>query len=132
MKIFLRILKYVKPYSAHLISSLICILFFTIFSSATLVSVIPFLRTIFYEQTQIANEESANSSQLSLNEDQKEIPGSGLFSDTKKNIEEKVNQFFIGDDRRQALARICVLILIIIFLKNLFDYFQAYLMAHVE
>lgn len=132
MKIFLRILKYVKPYSAHLISSLICILFFTLFSSATLVSVIPFLKTIFYEQSQTINEESQNSSQAILKNDQEDLPATGFFSDAKKNIEEKINQFFIGDDRKKALARICVLILIIIFLKNLFDYFQAYLMAHVE
>jgi len=141
MQIFLRILKYVKPYTVHLISSLICILFFTLFSSATLVSVIPFLRTIFYENPQYSVEESISSednlvdsqnSEVGQENEPQEPTEASYFSQTRKNLEEKINRFFIGDNRRKALARICIIILIIIFLKNLFDYFQAYLMAYVE
>ena len=141
MQIFLRILKYVRPYSVHLVSSMICILLFTFFSSATLVSVIPFLRTIFYENPQLMIEQSGsaevksdsvNSSREYQIRNSEISQNQSYFSGTKKKIVDKINRFFIGSDRRKALGRICLLILIIIFLKSLFDYLQAYLMAHVE
>ena len=141
MQIFLRILKYVKPYSVHLVSSLICILLFTFFSSATLISVIPFLRTIFHENPQqtveqsepsVVNSDSLNNLQDSQIQDFDRSQNGANFSEIRKGIVEKLNRFFIGTDRRKALARICLLILILIFSKSLFDYLQAYLMAHVE
>ncbi|MCD6165321.1 ABC transporter ATP-binding protein [candidate division KSB1 bacterium] len=128
MQIYLRILKYVKPYWGLLLGSLVCILFFTFFSSATLVSVIPFLRTIFNTETTTLSHEI--SPPASDSDQRAQIPLS--LSKKKQKIEAKLNRFLIGGDRRQGLARICVLILIIIFFKNLFDYLQAYLMAHVE
>ena len=97
MHIFLRILKYVKPYTIHLISSLICILFFTLFSSATLVSVIPFLPIIFYENPLHSEDESvpSNDNQVNapnwenvLSNDTQIVSESSYFSQTKKKIED--------------------------------------------
>jgi len=132
MNVYLRILKYIKPYWTYLIGSLIAIMFFTIFSSATLVSVIPFLRTIFQVErtTQVTSAPPAQQTAVA-------VPGKvgrveSKITSTKKKLEKKLNDFFIGKDRHKALGRICVLILIITFFKNFFDYIQAYLMAHVE
>jgi len=107
-------------------------MFFTIFSSATLVSVIPFLRTIFQVErtTQVTSAPPAQQTAVA-------VPGKvgrveSKITSTKKKLEKKLNDFFIGKDRHKALGRICVLILIITFFKNFFDYIQAYLMAHVE
>ncbi len=132
MNVYLRILKYIKPYWTYLIGSLIAIMFFTIFSSATLVSVIPFLRTIFQVErtTQVTAAPPAQQTAVA-------VPGrvgrvESKITSTKKKLEKKLNDFFIGKDRHKALGRISLLILIITFLKNLFDYIQAYLMAHVE
>lgn len=139
MQIFLRILKYIKPYTFHLINSLIAILFFTIFSSATLISVIPFLQTIFYQNSQQAIEQSqpAGGEQGLTRDNQSSpvnspVPAQDYLSQKRRSLEKKISRFFAGSNRRKSLARICVLILIIIFFKNLSDYLQAYLMAHVE
>jgi len=132
MNVYLRIIKYVKPYWAYLTGSLIAIIFFTIFSSATLVSVIPFLRTIFQvEQTTTVS--SAPATQQTTMAVPGQVGGiESKITSTKKKLEKKLNDFFVGKDRHKALGRICVLILIITFFKNFFDYVQAYLMAHVE
>ena len=134
MDIYLRILRYIKPYWVYLSGSLVAIFFFTIFSSATLISVIPFLRTIFQVEhtTTVSSAPAANTSQTTI-----AIPGKvgnveSRISSTKKKIEKKLNDFFVGKDRHKALGRICGLILLITFFKNFFDYIQAYLMAHVE
>ncbi|NOY76758.1 MAG: ABC transporter ATP-binding protein [Calditrichaeota bacterium] len=132
MNVYLRIIKYVKPYWVYLTGSLIAILFFTVFSSATLVSVIPFLRTIFQvEQTQTVS--SAPATQSATVSAPGRVGGiESKLTSTKKKFEKKLNDFFVGKDRHKALGRICVLILIITFFKNFFDYVQAYLMAYVE
>ncbi len=132
MTVYLRILKYIKPYWTYLIGSLVAIMFFTIFSSATLVSVIPFLRTIFQVErtTQIASAPATQQTPVAVTG---RVGGiEAKITSTKKKLEKKLNDFFVGKDRHKALGRICVLILIIIFFKNFFDYIQAYLMAHVE
>jgi subfamily B ATP-binding cassette protein MsbA len=54
------------------------------------------------------------------------------FNQKLASLKEHVWQWLLGSDRRQALLRLCGLILALIFLKSLFDYLQAYWMAHVE
>ena len=47
MRTYLRLLGYVRPYWAYLTGSILCILCYTIFSSASLISILPFLEVIF-------------------------------------------------------------------------------------
>ena len=44
---YFRILKYIKPYWKTLIGSIVCVLFFVIFSNVSLFSIMPFLDTLF-------------------------------------------------------------------------------------
>ncbi len=135
MTVYLRILKYIKPYWSYLIASFVAILFFTIFSSATLVSIIPFLRTIFATEQPVAVQSGGTTVQSrpeTLTSPQRVVPLESTISRTRRRLEKKLNEFFIGKDRHKALGRICILILVITFFKNFFGYFQAYMMAHVE
>jgi len=135
MRIYLRILAYIRPYLGYLAGSLLCILLFTFFSSASLFSVIPFLRTLFHNQ-QVVQETSPLSGQTTINSPSKAQNKGTIepssFLNKRKEIENKLIGFFTGGDPKKALERICLLILALIFFKNLFDYLQAYLMAHVE
>ncbi len=135
MTIYLRILKYIKPYWKYLVASFVAILFFTIFSSATLVSIIPFLRTIFATEQPVAVQTGAATGQTpakTLSAPEQAVPIGSSISRTRRKLEKKLNAFFIGKDRHKALGRICILILFITFFKNFFGYLQAYMMAHVE
>ncbi len=135
MTIYLRILKYIKPYWKYLLASFVAIVFFTIFSSATLVSIIPFLRTIFATEQPVVTQtqpDQQHAASQSLSSPEKALPLSSSLSRTRHKLEQKLNAFFVGKDRHKALGRICVLILFITFFKNLFGYLQAYMMAHVE
>lgn len=122
MPTYLRIIRYVRPYWAALSGSLISILFFTIFSGASLISILPFLDVIFYG-TQIGATSAAPNTSTEL---------SPTVSHVTEQIKQKISGFVLGADQRGALLRLCALILILIFCKNIFDYLQAYLMAHVE
>ncbi|MCI0694093.1 ABC transporter ATP-binding protein/permease [candidate division KSB1 bacterium] len=127
MNVYPRILRYVKPYWLALSGSIFCILLFTLLSGASLIAVVPFLNTLFKvssESPALTSPDQAAPSGLS------QVPTQlGRQLDTLK---EKVSQWLLGGDRREALLRLCGVILLLIFLKNLFDYFQAYLMARVE
>jgi subfamily B ATP-binding cassette protein MsbA len=127
MKTYLRILGYVKAYWVHLTGSLFCIFFYTVFSSASLISVVPFLDMIFYGT---ANTEAPGPSDSQAHPQTFKVPQA--LQESKANIEQAVYNWLLRGDRRKALLRLCGLILLLILLKNIFDYLQTYLLARVE
>jgi ATP-binding cassette, subfamily B, bacterial MsbA len=128
LKLYLRILSYIKPYWPHLTSSLLCILLFTVFNSALTLSVIPFLNTIFNQQElqkpAIPPADSNVTGQA--------VPTGGTLFQYKNKIETFVYTRLIGTDQHRALRKLCLIIVLLFFLKSLFDYLQAYFMAYVE
>ena len=57
MTTYLRILSYVRKHWLHLSGSLISIIFFTLFSCASLISIIPFLKEIFQQDSSLVDPE---------------------------------------------------------------------------
>lgn len=126
MTIYLRILRYVRHYWPHLTASLICIFLFTLFSSATLVSAIPLLKIIFNPEQQLQTEVSQPAeSETALKNRQTIFPD---FDKARLQIE----RYLLEDGKKNALEKLCVAIVILIFLKGLFGYLQSYFMAYVE
>lgn len=127
MKLYFRILRYMKPYWLSLVGSILCIFFFTLFNLSFQVSVIPFLNTIFQgDNKQVNVEKTEQASDLMSSA----VPD--RFDKSKEELKEKVFTLFQGDNPNTALQRICFLILLITLFKNIFSYLQTYLMAHVE
>lgn len=127
MNLYIRILKYVRPYWLSLTGSLICILFFTIFSSASLVSIIPFLDTIFAGPQPVIVQEQVDTPVEAA-------PGITPVSVRGRmdEMKEWAYRQLQGRDQRDSLKRLCLFIIVMILLRGFFDYFQAYLMAGVE
>ena len=179
MALYFRILRYLKPYWASLLGSLVCIFFFTIFSSASLVSIIPFLGTIFGEPGQAevqglvpagghdsggtaegAAGRSGSAALTAAPESGLKTGGTGaatgdsglsaapagqtprqpgdagkIASTWRQRLDRLKNSAYgwlVSGSRRDALKRLCIFIVILIFLKGFFDYFQSYLMAGAE
>jgi len=132
MKNYLRILRYIKPYWAPLTGSVVCVLFFVVFSNISLVSIMPFLDTLFLDkplmQNQIQAEEELVSDDGSLNPLEK--------SEWKEKAKVQIYRFFMGEnwqqDRWKALRRLSIMLILIFLLKSLFGYLQAYFMVYVE
>jgi len=138
MALYFRILRYLKPYWTSLLGSLICIFFFTLFSSASLVSIIPFLGTIFGSQqgVEMRAEAPAPGPGAELDE---AAPADDGAAGTVRSLRGQLSHYknvamawLTGGSRREALRRLCIFIILLIFLKGFFDYFQSYLMAAVE
>lgn len=125
MKIFLRILLYIRPYSGRLTASIACIVLFTVCNSASLISIMPFLNTLFRgsatetQSTGIATPAVDQTVTASLEQG-------------RQAALKKFYALFEDSDRKIALFRVCLFIVIAIFLKNFFAYLQAYYMASVE
>ena len=123
MKLYLRILAYIKPYAMHLVYSLVCILFFTVCNNALNLSIIPFLNNLFTAQ---------NVQTISAQTPQEEVAVDGKLSEFKNQLKTFVYTHLMGTDRRQGLQKLCLLIVVLFFAKSLFDYLQSFFMAYVE
>ncbi len=123
MKIFLRILSYVRPYWKTLGLSILCTVMFSLFSGASIYLTIPLLETLF-DQTpvEVAATQTPPKNQLVPNE----IVG------VKQYVETQIRDFLFAGTKSEALFKICSLIFIVFMMKNIFDYCQSYLMARVE
>src|SRR3990172_2109884 len=123
MKIFLRILRYVRPYWKTLSLSLLCTILFSIFSGASIYLSIPLLETLF--------DQSSPSSMVQQTPPRDSVVPNEVVG-LKQNVEQALKLYIFVGSRTESLFRICVIILITFLLKNLFGYIQSYLMAFVE
>lgn len=123
MKIFFRILVYVRPYWRTLALSIACTFMFSIFSGASIYLTIPLLETLFDQSpTEINATQTPPRNQLVPNE----IVG------VKQFVEHSIRDFLFAGTKSEALFKICMLIFFVFMMKNIFDYCQSYLMAKVE
>ena len=123
MRVFLRVLKYVRPYSRKLALALLCTGLFALFSGVSVYLTIPLLQTFF--------DQSPATSQLAPTPPRNSVVPNELIA-IKHRAEEYLRQSVFSPDKNETLYKICALILAIFFLKNIFGYMQSYLMAHVE
>jgi ATP-binding cassette, subfamily B, bacterial MsbA len=139
MNLYLRILRYIRPYWAHLAASIVCVIFFVTFSSVSIFSIGPFLTTLFGTQSgtrsaEVQGTRLQNSGTGTTQPSASALPQLSLASTEK--LKDKAYGLFLGSDwqkdRWKALRRFCVILMSVILLKSAFDYLQAYLMAHVE
>ena len=120
MKIFLRILRYLRPYRSTLALSIVCTILYSAFSGASIYLSIPLLETLF-DQTTVQQQVPAANKTVT---DQ--------VNGLKQKLEETVRSRIFSGSKTDALFKICVVILFVFLLKNLFGYIQSYLMAYVE
>ncbi|MGE5680939.1 MAG: ABC transporter ATP-binding protein [Bacillota bacterium] len=135
MKTFLRILAYVKPYWKHLSASIICTILFSLLNGASIYLTMPLLNTLFqqsensFEQAPAAEDHKSAAEKITS-------PGSGILPEwithLKDSVTDSFNSYILQGSKLDALTKICVLVLIAFFLKNLFGYLQAYYLAFVE
>ncbi len=117
-KIFLRILKYVRPYWRQLSLSIFFTILFSIFSGVSIYLAIPLLETLFSQDYISALSKFGGSK--------------GFLSDIKQTFFGFLFRYVFVGSHSEILLKICLLIIVAFFLKNVSAYFQAYFMAYVE
>lgn len=133
MHTFWRILNQAKHFWPALLGSMSCAALFAFLSSAGVWMMVPFLESIFYTE-QEATVVQAPSAGRMLSDGASETPekDSGLLDRWKGRLRKTTDRLIVGQTREQKFTRLCLVILTLFFLKNLFGYAQGYLMAYVE
>ncbi len=116
MKLYWRLLKYLKPHLRYYIIAIIFGTFFAAMSGVSLTMVVPFTKLIF--------EQDISSPQIQ----QQPIDYSKLLKLDKETFIRVIG----GDTRIERLGRFCILLLIVFVIKNIFFYGWSYLIVHVE
>ncbi|MEW6702558.1 MAG: ABC transporter transmembrane domain-containing protein [Bacteroidota bacterium] len=123
MKTYFRVLSYIKPYWKHLSASVAFTIFYSILNGASIYFMIPLLDTLFLggntQVQKIVKQPEAN-------------PITNWFSQFINNFIESLKSYLFTGSATQILFKICVLILLTFFLKNIFGYLQAYYLSFVE
>ena len=126
MQTYFRIIKYVKPYWKNLTLIFILSILYAVLNGLSIYFVIPLLQTLFQEGQ---NSQQANTSQ-NLESASSFLPD--FLNDFKETVSSWFSNFVYTGDKIDILLKICFVILLVFFLKNLFGYLQSYFMTYVE
>jgi ATP-binding cassette, subfamily B, bacterial MsbA len=116
MKLYWRLLKYLKPHLHHFILAVICGSVFAALSGVSLTMVIPFLNIIF------------KSDIISPQIQQQPIDFSKLMNLDK----EAFISILGGASKQEILVRFCIFLILIFAIKNIFLYAWSYFIVKVE
>jgi subfamily B ATP-binding cassette protein MsbA len=120
LQTYFRVLRYAKRYWKHITASIVCTVFYSMFSGASIYLFIPLLDVLFHP-------EKINSGQVS---DTLKIPF-GLGS-VLQHAKEAFVQLVFSGSQLDALLRICIILVGVFLMKNFFGYMQSYFMNYAE
>ena len=115
MKIFWRFFKYLKPYIKSLVASNVCMLGFVFFNLLSIGLIMPFIDLLF-NQTRPDFQAGQDISIFNI----------------KDFLTYKLNELVTQYDKLDLLIYLCILIVLIFLIKNLFQYLQIYFMSTVD
>ena len=116
MSYFLKILKYVKPYTSYVLLNICSNLISIAFSLVSLTMVIPFLNILFDSERKTYVSTELGFSPESL----------------KENFYILINKLIDYKGKEEALLFICLLVLVAFFIRNLFRYLALFFLSPVR
>ena len=123
MKIFRRVIQYLKPYRLHISLSVIFSILYALFNGITIYLMVPLMQTLFSPDKANQSIAAAKASNTDLN----------WFESIKESIVSAFNNLILaGDNIPLILIRICIVLFSAFLLKNAFGYLQAYFLAYAE
>ena len=125
MKLYFRLLSFLKPHLKYLILAMIFMVLFAGMSGFSVTMVVPLTKIIFSEQKTITQDVSVDK-EISPEDEE------SLVVLLPKVLKEKFNQLILGKTRLETLVRFCILVFLIFLIKNLFWYGQSFLIVRVE
>ena len=116
MHFFLKILKYIKPYSVYVCFNILSNILSVLFSLFSITMVIPFLGILFGTQEKVSQAQA-----LAFN-----------ASSIKDNFYFIISKTINSKGETEALMFICVLVLAMFFFKNLFRYLALFFLTPIR
>ena len=122
MNIYRRLFPFLRPYYGRLVIATLFMIGFVSFSIISLALVMPFVDTIFKPAATSASSGMTNDAPTSLTS----------ISNIKQYLNSVVDGLIHQYDRLTLLQYLCVSIVVMFMLKNVFSFLQSYYMASVE
>ena len=139
LRIYRRILSYILPYTGHLVGVLILNFFFVVTNTLAIWMVAPFLTTLFRNIGGAENAggtEGAGAGNPATGADsgglESGVPGDFSIFQLNDLLKEQYARFVERPDPVDSLQIICLLVFVTFFLKNVFQFGEAYLVSFVE
>ncbi len=130
MKLYLEILKFVKPYWKAILTALMLTLFYVLFNNISLWVSVDFIQEIFSPEYIEAPQSSGSQSSV-IEKSDKLIDGSSSTSIYKK-INAAIKKLIIRENRYDTLLVVCLIIFISFLLKNIMLYLKKVVLSYVE
>jgi ATP-binding cassette, subfamily B, bacterial MsbA len=121
MNTYLRVLSYIKPYSRHLLASILFTILYSVLHGMSIYLTIPLLDTLFAQGGLTEKTAVLRTTQMS-----------GWLDQIVQNIKDSFQTYLFSGTTNEILVKICVLLLATFFTKNIFGYLQSYYLAYVE
>jgi len=108
-------------------AAVVCMVIYAALSGFSLTMIVPFTKIVLTSQTEnpptndktTAGQESAKSDE-------------SLVILLPQTLKKKFNQWLLADSKIESLKRLCIFILLVFLIKNIFWYLQSYLIVQVE
>ncbi|TSA25808.1 MAG: ABC transporter ATP-binding protein [Ignavibacteriales bacterium] len=126
MTTYKRVLSYVKPYRKHLSASVFFSILYALLNTVSVYMLSPLLSTLFQEKGALQLQSKTITHTIVDN------PVGNWLSKIGTEITDSFKNYVFSGTEREILLKICFLILLAFFLKNIFGYLQAYFLAYVE
>ena len=124
MTTYKRVLTYIIPYRKHLSASVLFSILYALLNTVSVYMLSPLLNTLFQEKGAVTVQTNTITPKL-------DTPDNWLTKIGTEITDSFKNYVFNGTEK-EILFKICLLILLAFFLKNVFGYLQAYFLAYVE
>jgi subfamily B ATP-binding cassette protein MsbA len=135
VRTYLRLLGYLRPYRLRFGTAVACMVIYALMSAIALGMISPFMQVLFERagQEQVGSVaqpgQAARSATLELAREPLRLDNLGRWSEL---VRARARRSLLLVRPLVALERICLFVLIVLLLKNLADYGQAFLMVWVE
>ena len=116
MRYFLRIIKYLKPYTPYAVLNILSNIISVLFSLVSLTMVIPFLGILFETQEKVYNPPPLSLSATAI----------------KENFYALVSSVIDDKGKVEALMFICILVLVTFFFRNVFRYLALFFLTPIR
>ncbi len=137
MRLFLRLLSYVRPYWRRLLAALACMAVFALLNAVSLGMVLPFANILFERGALIDG--SAEAGALVVRGDAgseaagADVPGAlPAVEGLRHALRQRILGAFVSRTPGEALAKICLAFLAVFLVKSVFGYLQTFLMVQIE
>ncbi len=124
MKIYFRVLSYIKPYKKQLSASIVFTILYAVFNGLSVYLSIPLLDTLFAQYGVEAPKKAA--------EPQISNPIFNWINQIIDGISNYFHTLLFAGTTNEILIKVCLMVFFAFLLKNIFGYLQSYFLAYVE